>query len=144
MNRDEEVWGWLLEHQGFVRYSDIKKAFCRLHDAQLSNSLRRLEEQGLAIRQVILLEKGGPASVYLAVDPLDPTLRIRLVDMGGWEFATLQWLGEDGLPRRSASITLGDVTEFIETDAKGELVIKRPAWLELLAEKGRVNSESYS
>jgi predicted transcriptional regulator len=142
MNRDEEVWGWLLDHQGFVRYSDIKKALSYLHDAQLSNSLRRLEEQGLVIRQVILRNKGGPASQYLAVNPSDPTLRVRVVDMGGWEFAILEWLSEDELPRRSTSITLGDITEYIETDARGELVIKRPEWLELLAEKGRATFES--
>jgi len=142
MNRDEEVWGWLLDHQSFVRYRDIRKAFSHLHDAQLSNSLRRLEEQGLAIRQVMLLKKGGPASVYLAVDPSDPTLRVRVVDMGGWEFAILEWLGEDELPRRSTGITLGDVTEYIEKDARGEFVIKRPEWLEFLAEKGRATFES--
>jgi len=80
--------------------------------------------------------------VYLAVDPSDPTLRVRVVDMGGWEFAILEWLGEDELPRRSTGITLGDVTEYIETDARGEFVIKRPEWLELLAGKGRATFES--
>jgi len=141
MDRDEAIWSFLLEGRRFFKYNEIKREFLQLYDNQLSKSLRRLEKDGLLVRD-IHLQKNRPVNVYLAIDPLDSKFRVRIVDFGGRLSAILEWLNEDDLPVRSFSIDLGELGEYLHS-IDGQPYLELPRWISCLAEVGKVTFKEF-
>lgn len=136
MNRDKDIWKFMLEKERFLRFTEIKEPF-QLHDYQLTKSLRRLEKSGLVVREVGFY-KNRPVNTYLAIDPSDPRLGVRIVDDHGWLFAIIGWFDEKNRSGHSVSFNLGELADYIRTiDGKGYL--EWPAWISTQAEAGKVN-----
>ena len=137
MDRDMEIWRFLLRGKRFFRYGEIKEAFPHLHDGQLSKSLRRLEKFGVLVRHVSFC-KNTPINVYLAVDPSNPKVKVRVVELRHWFYAIIEWLDDCGLPTRSVGVDLGELGEYVYS-INGELYLKWPEWISHLAEAGKVS-----
>jgi DNA-binding HxlR family transcriptional regulator len=140
MTLDEKVWDFLLNARSFQTFSEIKKGVPIVHDEQLSRALRRLERDGFIIRHVISC-KNKPSNAYLAINPDDPNLNVRLIDMHGWIFAAIQQSGE----RNSLvchSVTLGELSNYFEQSENGELSIRWPLWILQLGSRVKYEDQS--
>jgi len=133
LSLDEKIWRFLSNSSSFLRYGEIKRRFPHLHDQQLTRALRRLEKEGLIIRDIVS-HKSMPVNAYLGIDPEDPHLDVRLVDTGGYVFAIIQRQSE-GNSIIFHSIDLGEFANYLEQSENGEISIRWPAWISQLAGK---------
>ena len=136
MTVDEEIWKYVLSEKRYFSYSDIKRRFPGLHPQKISRALRRLEKDGLLVRDV-LVRGTRPANNYLAIDPEDQGLSIEIHDLQGWMYATITWNNDDGSSTSIIGIELGEIANYIK-QVGGELILRWPMWIETLDEGGKV------
>ena len=139
MDRDERVWRFILTENRFFRNKEVKENL-GLHDQQVSTSLRRLEQQGLLIRD-IQHEGHVPKNVYLGIDPEDPRLSVRIVDNHGELWANIMWEEKDGSARMT-TIELGEIAGYIK-QVGDDLLLEWPEWINILEEKGKVTYSKF-
>ena len=136
MTGDEEIWKYLLSEKRYFSYGDIKRKFPGLHPQKISRTLRRLEKEGLLIRDVFV-RGSKPANNYMAIDPDDPGLSIEIHDLQGWMYATITWTNNDGSSTSIIGIELGEIANYIEP-VGWELILRWPMWIENLEKAGKV------
>ena len=139
MGRDEDIWHLLLSENRFFSFTEIKRNL-NIHSQQLTTSLRRLERQGLLIKD-IQSEGNRPVNKYLGIDPNDPELQLTIYDDHGWLWASVSWTKEDGSATIVSGLDLGEIAKYIE-ERNGELILKMPEWAEVLAEKGKASYQT--
>jgi DNA-binding HxlR family transcriptional regulator len=138
MSIDKEIWKALLRDRHFFRFKEIKKLFPGLHDQKLTTSLRRLEKDGLLVRDTGS-DKNKPVNIYLAIDPMDPKLMVRVIDWG-YEFeAIIEWSSDDG-SSCSINVHLGELDSYIRS-INGKLYLEWPKWILRLIENGKIKFE---
>ena len=132
---EEDVWEFIRGQQRFSRFSEVKKAVPGINNQQLTNILRRLEKDGKLVRDVGY-NKSRPVNNYLGVDLDDPGFRARITNDHGWLFVIFEWPDRSGTLRRSISMNMGELGDYVEP-VGDELILKWPAWASRLAEAGR-------
>jgi len=135
------VWQFLLQVNRFYTFSEVKKGL-DLHNQQVTNSLSRLEEKGLILRDVQFYGH-KPRNVYLGLDPEDSRLKVKVVDNHGTLWTTITWEENDGSSISIVGIDLGELTNYIKQE-RDELILKWPEWINVLAEQGKVTFSDYS
>jgi len=139
MDRDERVWRFLLSENRFFRNKEVKDCL-GLQDQQVSISLKRLEHQGLLIRD-IQYDGHVPRNVYLGIDSEDPRLKVRIVESHGELWAYLEWEEKDG-SARMITIELGEIAGYIK-QVGDDLLLEWPEWINILEEKGKVTYSKF-
>ena len=132
MDRDMQIWKFLLGSKSFVKYTKIKESFPHLHDAQLSNSLERLERQGLLVKNVAAHKNVQ----YLAIDASDPNVNVRIVEIEQL-YAIIQ-MTDDHKITRIFGTDLGELSDYAHS-IDGKLYAKWPEWISNLAEASKVS-----
>ena len=135
MNRDETILRFLLSENRFFRFSEVKDEL-KLHNQQISTSLKRLEQRGLLLRD-IQYDGHVPRNVYLGLDPEDLRLKVTIVDNHGELWANVTYEEEDGSSTCIVGIDLGEITGYIK-QVDDELILQWPEWINVLAEKNKV------
>lgn len=135
MNRDETILRFLLSENRFFRFSEVKDEL-KLHNQQISTSLKRLEQRGLLLRD-IQYDGHVPRNVYLGLDSEDLRLKVTIVDNHGELCANVTYEEEDGSSTSIGGIDLGEMTGYIK-QVDDELILQWPEWINVLAEKNKV------
>ena len=134
---DRAIWKFLLKEKRFFRFGEIKNSM-NLHDNRVNTSLKRLEKDGLLVREISTFKR-KPISTYLGIDPRDPKLEVNIVNMGGNQFcAVIKWLDNKGSPITSVGINLGDLGEYARSDREGLLYLEFPKWISNLTKIGKI------
>ena len=128
-----------MSEKRYFSYTDVKRRFTGLHPQKISRSLRRLEREGLLVRDV-LVHDVKPVNRYLAIDPEDPGLSVVIRGLQGWMYATITWTKNDGSSTSIIGIELGEMADYIQ-QVNGELILRWPVWIENLAEANKVKFE---
>lgn len=139
MPSDKEIWEYLLSEKRYFSYTDVKRRFPGLHPQKISRSLRRLEREGLLVRDV-LVHDVKPVNRYVAIDPEDPALSVVIRGLQGWMYATITWTKDDGSSTSIIGIELGEMADYIQ-HVNRELILRWPVWIENLAEASKVKFE---
>ena len=131
-DRDTQIWEFLSQSKCFVRNKEIKKSFPRLHDAQLSKSLGRLEKQGLLVKNVAAHKNVE----YLAINPSDSNMRVRIMEIKQL-YAVIEMTDDHNITHIFGT-DLGELSNYIHS-MNGKLYLKWPKWITGLAEAGKVS-----
>lgn len=129
------MWRFLLQENRFYTFSEVKKGL-DLHNQQVTNSLSRLEEKGLILRDVQFYGH-KPSNVYLGLDPEDSRLKVKVVNNHGTLWTTITWEENDGSSSSIVGIDLGELANYIKQE-RDELILEWPEWIKVFAELGKV------
>lgn len=132
MSRNEEILRYILSENRFFSLSEVRKKF-KLHPKQLTNALRRLEKEGLLLKD-IQVEGNKPVNRYLGIDPDDPELKVTVYYDHGWLWAAVSWT--DSSYFVITGIDLGEMVDYIQ-QVNNELILKWPKWIAVLADEGK-------